>query len=66
MSYDEMREYLRGLNQFNVRAEVRLKNSSDILTGRISEVDADRFKLVSSDENIHTVSYAWVARIKYA
>ena len=66
MSAEEMREYCKSLCSFKVRVEIRLKNGQDILVGRINDVEAERFQLVSENDVVQNLRYAWVARIKNA
>lgn len=66
MSSDEMREYCLSVSTYKLRVQVRLKNGSEIMTGLIGKVDADRFQLVSDQDVIQSLNYTWVARIKNA
>jgi hypothetical protein len=65
MSAEEMREFCNRIRSFQLRVHVRLKNASEILVGRIAEVEDDRFLLQTEDE-VQTLRYAWVAGIKNA
>ncbi len=64
MSKDEMREQCLSLANFKLRVEVRMKNGSDIMVGRIGSVESERFELVGDDSVVQSLQYAWVARIK--
>ena len=64
MSKDEMREHCLSLSNFKLRVEVRMKNGSDIMVGRIGSVESERFELVGDDAVVQSLRYAWVARIK--
>jgi hypothetical protein len=64
MSKDEMREQCLSLSNFKLRVEVRMKNGSDIMVGRIGSVENERFELVGDDAVVQSLQYAWVARIK--
>jgi len=64
MSKDEMREQCLSLSNFKLRVEVRMKNGSDIMVGRIGSVENERFELVGDDSVVQSLQYAWVARIK--
>ncbi len=64
MSKDEMREQCLSLANFKLRVEVRMKNGSDIMVGRIGSVETERFELVGDDSVVQSLQYAWVARIK--
>ena len=64
MSKDEMREQCLSLSNFKLRVEVRMKNGSDIMVGRIGSVETERFELVGDDSVVQSLQYAWVARIK--
>jgi hypothetical protein len=64
MSKDEMREQCLSLSNFKLRVEVRMKNGSDIMVGRIGSVESERFELVGDDSVVQSLQYAWVARIK--
>ena len=66
MSSEEMRDFCQSLCNFNVLAQIRLKNGSELLLGRITGVEAERFEFVGEDEVVQQLRYAWVARIKSA
>ena len=66
MSADEMREYCLALCGFKLRVEVRLKNTRDIMVGRIANVEGERFDLIGEDQVVERIRFAWVARIKNA
>lgn len=68
MSIDEMRGYCKSISSFQLRVEVRLKNGYETFSGKINgaEVDSDRFQLVTDDQEVKSVRYAWVAHITNA
>ena len=66
MSSEEMRDFCQSLCNFKIRAQIRLKNGSELLLGRITGVEAERFVFVGEDEVVQHLRYAWVARIKSA
>jgi len=66
MSADEMRAHCQGLCNFNLRVELRLKNTAEVLHGRINSVEAERFSFRGEDNVVQEVRFAWVARVKNA
>ena len=66
MSAEEMRDFCLGLCNFKIRAQIRLKNGSELLLGRITGVEQERFVFVGDDDVVQHLRYAWVARIKSA
>lgn len=62
MSTDEMREYCRSIQPYGLPVKVRLKNGTEILTGKIANVEAERFQLESKGDVQH-LRYEWVARL---
>ena len=67
MSSEEMRDFCQSLCNFKVRAQIRLKNGTELLLGRITGVEAERFEFRSDgDDVVQHLRYAWVARIKSA
>lgn len=64
MSSEEMRDFCQSLCNFKIRAQVRLKNAQELLTGRITGVEAERFEFVGDDDVVQQLRFAWVARIK--
>lgn len=65
MSAEEMREYCQGLCSYNLKVEVRLKNGSEILVGRIASVQSECFQLLVEGA-VQELRFIWVARIKNA
>jgi hypothetical protein len=62
MSAEEMRDFCLSVSRFGLRVQVRLKNGSEILVGKVREVEADQFQLETQSE-VQKLRFAWVARI---
>lgn len=66
MSAEEMRQYCQSISPFGLRVQVRLKDGSDILLGKITTVGTDGFALLTDSNETMSLRFAWVARIKNA
>lgn len=66
MSTDEMRSYCQSISPYGLRVQVRLKDDPELLVGKIGTIDAERFQIITDDQDVKNVRFAWVARIKNA
>ena len=66
MSTDEMRKYCQSISPYQLRVQVRLKSAHEVLTGKITGVEGECFQLVTDDQDVKMLNYAWVARISNA
>lgn len=66
MSAEEMRQYCQSISPFGLRVNVRLKDGSEAVCGKITSVARDGFSLVTDSNEIMSIRFAWVARIKNA
>jgi small nuclear ribonucleoprotein (snRNP)-like protein len=66
MSAEEMRQFCQSISPFGLRVEIRLKNGSDLVSGKITTVDRDSFSLMTDAQETMSLRYVWVARIKNA
>ena len=61
MSPQEMRDFCESINKFDLKMRVRLKSGCDELVGRVSDIQKDRFALVTDDDQEQFLRYAWIA-----
>lgn len=66
MSADEMRNYCLSIKNFNLRVQVRLKDGREICIGKIGNVEKEQFQLVTENEGVKSLRFAWIARIANA
>lgn len=66
MSSEEMRSYCLSIKPYNLRVQVRLKDGSEICVGKLGTIEDERFQLVTDDEGVKSLRFAWVARITNA
>ena len=66
MSPDEVQDFCKTILPYKLRVRVKLKNEPEIQTGRIKDVQKDRFEFVGDDNVLQILRYNFVARITNA
>lgn len=67
MSPEEIRSFCEAVKPYQLRIQVRMKQDSIPLVGKITSVEPERFQITTEDDQLQrTLRYAWVARIKNA
>lgn len=66
MSAEEMRQFCQSISSYGLRVDIRLKDGSDIVSGKITTVGRDAFSLMTDAKEMMSLRYVWVARIKNA
>jgi hypothetical protein len=66
MSTEELKDFCKSVSPYQLRVKVRLKSGAEAMTGRITQVEAEKFQLTTDDKTVEMLRYAWVARITNA
>lgn len=61
MSPQEMRDFCESINKFDLKMRVRLKSGVDELVGRVTDIQKDRFALMTDDDQEQFLRFAWIA-----